>query len=116
MSTSQVSDVAYTKETKVSSSSQTEEVLTNKNLEVILEKFSKESDPKNIQTPFQMNITQTPKVTRKTSFTVEASKEPMDANDSKIIQVFLTSKVVLKVEEIPLDLFYSLKHKAAINR
>lgn len=64
-----------------------------------------------------MKITQTPEVIYKTSVTIKAFDKPLETDDLEIIPIFLTSKVVLKIEEIPpLDVFYSLKHKVVVNR
>lgn len=47
-----------------------------------------------------MKITQIPAIAEKTLLTIEVSDKSLDTDDLEVILVFLTSKVILKIEEI----------------
>lgn len=116
-STSQGQYAVHVTKTSASRESKAEKVTTEETLDVIWDQFLKETNPKKQQTLLQTYISQTPIINEKTSFTVEACRETMNIDDLEIILVFLTSQVILNIEEIPpLDIFYSLKHIAVVNR
>jgi len=117
VSTTQFPNVCHIKEIGIPCSSQAEETLTDKNLDAIWDQFKKETDPKSLKTPLQMNITKTPEVIGKTSLTGEAFNKSLDIDDLEVIPVYQIIEVVLKIEEIlPLDMFYSPTYKVVVSR